>query len=59
MSYLKSYDSFCMQIMNCFQETAKGKIMVQSVASLFSEAIRRIHNEESISILFDAPKSKK
>ncbi|MCI0495319.1 hypothetical protein L0Z72_09965 [candidate division KSB1 bacterium] len=29
------------------------KIKVLSVANLFGNAIKRIHNEESISILFD------
>mmetsp|Transcript_16287 Transcript_16287/g.41281 ORF Transcript_16287/g.41281 Transcript_16287/m.41281 type:complete len:325 (+) Transcript_16287:84-1058(+) len=40
-------------------EIAKNKVKVQSVARLFSEAIRRIHNEESISILFDSKSSQK
>ena len=32
------------------------KIQVVSVAPLFGEAIRRIHNRESISVLFDNPR---
>ena len=35
--------------------TLAKKIQVVSVASLFGEAIRRIHNRESISVLFDTP----
>jgi ribose-phosphate pyrophosphokinase len=36
--------------------TPSGKIEVVSVAPLFGEAIRRIHNRESISVLFPANK---
>jgi ribose-phosphate pyrophosphokinase len=31
------------------------KIQVVSVAPLFAEAIMRIHNRESVSVLFDRP----
>lgn len=35
-----------------------GKIEVATVAKLFGEAIRRIYNSESISVLFDSSKTK-
>ena len=35
------------------EEKRKGKIKILTSASLFGEAIKRIHNEESISSLFD------
>jgi ribose-phosphate pyrophosphokinase len=37
------------------QEKTSPKVKVLSVASLFAEAIKRIHREESISCLFDEP----
>ena len=36
-------------------EPLTEKIQVASVAPLLGEAIRRIHNRESISVLFDNP----
>jgi len=35
------------------EEKKIGKIEVVSVAPIFAEAIRRIHYNESVSILFD------
>ena len=37
--------------------TLSPKVQVVSVAALFGEAIRRIHNRESISVLFDYPRA--
>ncbi|MFH1768250.1 MAG: ribose-phosphate pyrophosphokinase [Candidatus Omnitrophota bacterium] len=39
------------------KELANNKIDVVSVGKLFAEAIRRIHKEESISVLFDSIRS--
>jgi ribose-phosphate pyrophosphokinase len=37
------------------EEHATGKLTVLSVAPALAEAMRRIHNGESVSVLFDAP----
>lgn len=39
--------------MSAEQVDLSEKVVVVSVSGLFAEAIRRIHNRESISVLFD------
>lgn len=47
----------CTNTVPVAEEERTGKLRTLTVAPALAEAVRRIHNGESVSALFDAPRS--